>query len=257
MVKRVILTLVDGLRADAAASLVDGGWEWARREGSSTLEGRSVWPSITLPCHMSLFHSVPPERHNTLVNTWVPMARPVPGLLEVLAGAGIEGALFYTWEPLRDIGRPMSSSLSVYISGAKDPVRADLEIWRAFRNFPPHPFTFLYFGSVDEIGHREGWMSPAYLEAARRLDTLLAELLAGRTPEELIILVSDHGGEGRSHGTINPSDMTIPLAIVGPGFSAGGQLPPASLLDLAPTVLRAFGLKIPEVWEGRPLQEAR
>ncbi len=55
---------------------------------------QTVTPSVTLPCHMSLFHSVTPQRHGTTTNTYAPQVRPVRGLCEVLAAAGKRCAFF-------------------------------------------------------------------------------------------------------------------------------------------------------------------
>ena len=81
---KVLLILSDGMRPDgldahpAAARLM--------REGSYTLRARTVMPSVTLPCHMSLFHSVDPGRHGILTNTYVPQVRPVTGCLLYTSG---------------------------------------------------------------------------------------------------------------------------------------------------------------------------
>lgn len=70
------------------------------------MQAKTVFPSVTLPCHMSLFHSVVPQRHGILTNTFVPMARPVDGLIEKLHNAGKRCAFYYTWEQLRDLAKP-------------------------------------------------------------------------------------------------------------------------------------------------------
>lgn len=58
---KVLLILSDGMRPDG----LEGHPAVARlmREGSYSLRARTVMPSVTLPCHMSLFHSVDPGRH--------------------------------------------------------------------------------------------------------------------------------------------------------------------------------------------------
>lgn len=48
------------------------------QRGTYTLEGSSVNPSVTLPCHMSIFHSVTPERHGITTNTYAPMDYDLP-----------------------------------------------------------------------------------------------------------------------------------------------------------------------------------
>ena len=76
------------------------------KRGAYTLEGSSVNPSVTLPCHMSIFHSVTPDRHGITTNNYIPMVRPVNSLFEQLNNAGGSLAMYYGWEPLRDVSRP-------------------------------------------------------------------------------------------------------------------------------------------------------
>ena len=86
---KVLLILVDGMRPDSIAAC---GSEYAYNmlKGCryKDMQAKTVFPSVTLPCHMSLFHSVVPQRHGILTNTFVPMARPVDGLIEKLHNAG-------------------------------------------------------------------------------------------------------------------------------------------------------------------------
>ena len=74
--KKVILILSDGFRPDALTSCGNPYGRELLEKGSYSLEARTVCPSVTLPCHMSLFHSVPPQRHGILTNTYVPQVRP-------------------------------------------------------------------------------------------------------------------------------------------------------------------------------------
>ena len=66
--KKVILISIDGMRADGLQQCGNPYLEELKKMASYTFCARTVFPSITLPCHMSLFHSVPPERHGTTNN---------------------------------------------------------------------------------------------------------------------------------------------------------------------------------------------
>ena len=106
--EKVILISIDGMRPDGFSAC---GHPFARemtRLGSFTLKGQTVYPSVTLPCHMSMFHSVPPERHGIVTNDYIPMVRPLNGLFEQIKNAGGVSAMYYGWEPLRDVARPGS-----------------------------------------------------------------------------------------------------------------------------------------------------
>ena len=88
MNRRVLLILADGFRPEALSACGHPFAEKLLDMGSFCLNAATVYPSVTLPCHMSLFHSVSPDRHGILTNTYVPLARPVSGLCEQLAAAG-------------------------------------------------------------------------------------------------------------------------------------------------------------------------
>ncbi len=77
MENKVLLILVDGMRSDSLAACGHPYIPRLQRECTSTLQARSMMPSVTLPCHMSLFHSVPPARHGVTTNLYVPQVRPV------------------------------------------------------------------------------------------------------------------------------------------------------------------------------------
>ena len=68
MSQKCILILVDGMRPDAMALCGHPFYPEFLERGAVELSGRSVMPSVTLPCHVSLFHSVPPQRHGTVTN---------------------------------------------------------------------------------------------------------------------------------------------------------------------------------------------
>ena len=108
MKEKVILILVDGMRPDALSACGNPFTEEFLENSAYTLEGRTIMPSVTLPCHMSLFHSVVPQRHGILSNTYVPQVRPIDGLFEQIKKAGGVSGSFYNWEELRDLSRPGS-----------------------------------------------------------------------------------------------------------------------------------------------------
>ena len=118
MNRKVLLILADGLRPDALAACGHPYGTLLPSLGSYSLEAETVYPSVTLPCHMSLFHSVDPGRHGILTNTYVPQVRPVNGLCEQLSAAGKTCAFFYNWEELRDLSRPSSLAYSFFASGS-------------------------------------------------------------------------------------------------------------------------------------------
>lgn len=250
---KVLLILVDGMRPDSISGVPEA--QELIKASACAMDAVTVMPSVTLPCHMSLFHSVGPERHGTTTNTYAPQVRPVNGLCEVLSGAGKSCAFFYNWEQLRDLSRPGSLKYSCFCGGQLDFAKSNAMVAQsAVRRLQEDPvdFAFVYLGNVDEVGHRYGWMGPEYMDAVADSWKEIAGLTAA-LPDYTVIVTADHGGHERSHGTPMPEDMTIPIIIKGPDFAPGSRLENAGITDIAPTVAKLLGAAPDRDWEGRSL----
>jgi len=252
---KIILFLVDGMRPDGIEEI-----EIAQKiigESTYTMNGETVFPSVTLPCHMSLFHSVVPERHGVTTNVYVPQVRPVNGLFEVLKQNGKKCASFYSWEELRDVSRPGSPAISCLFSGKSFGYETASQLLtdsliQSVRSFDLD-FCFLYFGDPDEKGHKYGWMSSEYHRAVQLSWNCIDKVIRELGDEYTYMITADHGGHERSHGTMMPEDMKIPIILRGKDWKAGAELKKAGILDLAPTVTKLFGIDADEDWEGIPL----
>lgn len=254
--KRVLLILADGMRPDSLEACGNPVVKKILKHSVYTLEGTTVMPSVTLPCHMSLFHSVTPERHGILTNTYVPQVRPVRGLCEVLKAAGKHNAFFYNWEELKDLSRPDSMTFATFVSGhtyGYEIANARLvDAAIPYLKEPDAHFTFLYFGWPDAAGHGFGWMGEEYLHSVSMTWDSMDRVISTLNEDDLVIITADHGGHGRSHGADIPEDMTIPILFYNPKFTER-KLEKASILDIAPTVTSVLGVAADPDWEGTPL----
>lgn len=265
-VERALLIVIDGLRPDALLQGHTPRMDALIASGACSLQAQTVMPSVTLPTHMTLFHSVPTEKHGVITNTYQPFAEPLPGLMQVARQNGLLTAAVYSWEPLRDLWRPGQVDLAYFINLYSSPMRDfDLEVARVSADLisTEHPqFTFIYLGMVDEIGHRTGWLSPDYMQSVERADAAVGLLLdrlqaEGLLESTLILIQADHGGHEHRHGEAIPADMTIPWILSGPGVRRGCQIvEPVSILDSAPTLAHLLGLPIPAEWQGQVVREA-
>src|SRR5262249_14885092 len=149
--------------------------------GAHTLRAQTVMPSVTLPCHTSMFRSVMPERHGITDNRWTPMARPVPSIFELVAQSGRPAASFYSWEPLRDLAMPETLDFSYFINYASNiELGIDDAVDQAAAPYLQRKrpaLIFVYLGVTDEVGHRHGWMSEPYLRAIEDADRAVAVVL--------------------------------------------------------------------------------
>jgi predicted AlkP superfamily pyrophosphatase or phosphodiesterase len=258
MAKKVVLFLVDGMRPDALAMADTPVMDRMRARGCYSLEAQTVMPSVTLPCHFSLFFSLPPLRHGILTNTFTPMARPVPGLIDVLHKDDLIAASFTNWEQLRDLSSPGALAVSLMMSNLHQPVGdADLELTRAaIQWLTSHTwdFCFIYLGQTDEVGHASGWMGADYLASVAAADRCMGMVLDVLGADVNVFVTADHGGHDRMHGTPEAEDMTIPVLAAGPEVPALGALAgEVSIMDIAPTIAKLMGSKAPRQWSGSPL----
>ena len=254
-IKRIVLVLSDGMRPDAFTACGSPFVQELLAHSVYTLKAQTVMPSVTLPCHMSLFHSVPPERHGTVTNVHVPQVRPVKGIIDVLRAAGKFSACYYDWEELRDLNQAGTLTHCYMVRGHhlgwETAARMDFEDFKRYAECPGLPdFTFFYMGIVDEIGHKYGWMGPEYMEATRFSMDIAGEIAALLPEDTLLVVTADHGGIGRSHGSDAPECMTIPLFFYHRGL-APQELEGASIMDIAPTVVPLLGVAPDPEWEGR------
>ncbi len=255
-----VLFVVDGLRPD--------GWQQAHTPvmdrlaaaGASTVAARTVMPSVSLPCHTSLFYGVAPDRHGITTNVWQPPARPTPNLCEVVHAGGRKVLMFFNWSELRDMAPPRFVDESHFFSLGAYHGDADTRVCAAaVERLRTHDFgfAFVYFGWLDLVGHAEGWMSDAYLECIAETDRALGRVIDVLPSDCLVVVTSDHGGHGKTHGTDDDQDMTIPLILAGPGVAGtpGGRTidAPVNIVDIAPTISQRLGLAAPEDWSGRAI----
>ncbi len=256
MENKVILISIDGMRPDGMQQCGNPYVKELEALCAYTYEGAAVEPSVTLPCHYSMAYSVPPARHGVTTNTYTPPVRPVLGLFEKIKAAGGVSAMFYGWEELRDIARPGSLNFSAYTHirarESTDTALTD-EALRLIESDRPD-FVFLYLGDTDvKGGHACSWMSEEYLRRVSIGIDNVKRVIDAFGEEYSVILMADHGGHGRGHGTSLPEDMTVPFFFFGRSFTPGPIARSVTLLDLAPTITSLMGIVPEEEWEGKSL----
>jgi arylsulfatase A-like enzyme len=103
-----------------------------------------------------------------------------------------------------------------------------------------------------------------YYGMIKRLDEAFGRLLdalksVGLSDQTILLFTSDHGCHFKTRNSeykrsCHESSIRIPTALIGPGFTGGGQIKElVSLVDLPPTLLDAAGLTVPEHFQGRSI----
>jgi predicted AlkP superfamily pyrophosphatase or phosphodiesterase len=245
----VILISIDGMRPDALGERTPTIQAMINR-GTYSLRAQTVMPCCTLPCHTTMLRGVPPERHGITDNTFHPLVRPVPSVFDVAAQQGLKTGFFYNWGPLRDLCDPESLTVGLYLHDAFRPEGDDRVTDAALRYLSEDPldFLFVYLGWTDECGHMHGWMSEEYLEAVAHADTCVARILIAH-PDAHYLVISDHGGHDRTHGTELPEDMTIPFILSGPGIDHRELPDGVTITDTASTLAKLLNIPAHREWQ--------
>jgi predicted AlkP superfamily pyrophosphatase or phosphodiesterase len=265
--QKVVLAVIDGLRPDAITPERMPTLHGLLRRGWQAAKANTIRPSVTVAALTSLATGVSPEKHG-LSSASLQSLGKVQGLKPLpleLRRLGVETSVVTT--QLSGSARWLTGAL-LRLGGVTRLVPAppapgiliEVALRHMERNSNPE-LVVVYLNDADVAGHAWGWMSPAYLQAAKAIDRALVpfERLL-EDPDTLVVLTADHGGGGvlpQDHDHPHPVNDSIPIGMLGgrvmPGLISSE---PARLLDIPPTVMHGFGGTAPAEYEGRVLHEA-
>jgi len=123
----------------------------------------------------------------------------------------------------------------------------------------------LHFDDVDDTGHESGFSpdNSAYLNSIVQTGKYTAEIIQRiRTREQffgeewMVVVVTDHGGSGTSHGDQDDVEATrYVFEIVRLPGSIRTEIPIAANVDIMPTILKYMNVPVESGWalDGSPL----
>ncbi len=231
------------------------------QKGAGTWNAQTIFPSSTLPSHISMLTGVAPAKHGVLWNEWVPengMVK-VPTVFGVAREKGFSTALFAGKPKFQHLNLPGTlNTFSIPSYNAKKLV----EVAAKYIEVAKPNLCFIHFADSDGAGHKHGWGSPeqmqAFADEDQALDTLRKAIeRAGIAGDSVVILTADHGGHDKTHGSASPDDMTIPWIAWGAGVKPGHTITSAvTTYDTAATALWLLDVPVPEGWDGKPVTDA-
>ena len=264
-VRHVVVVSIDGLRADAIEAAGARNLQRMMREGAYTLEAQTISPSKTLPSHTSMLTGVSPAKHGITWNSdrTDDVGRvKVPTIFDLADSTGLGVAAFFGKAKFHHL---MGGSRSDFRASA--PVGAEVllaprmveDVERYLKYRRPH-LLFVHIADPDIAGHSIGWMSYPYRAAVRRADAAVGRILRAaraRYGDDMVLIVTaDHGGHGRTHGTDETVDKTIPWIAWGKGIVPGRISREVDTYDTAATVLWLLGIPRPDFWDGHAVTPA-
>jgi len=251
--RRVVILGLDGAMGPAVREADTPNIDAVAAAGVVTYTARTVVPSASFEAWGAMFHGVGPDKHRIDGDHPCGEDVPWPSFAKVLHEQRPTAtcASFSCWEPINS--RILEPSCPCERVSLPDP-QLVAAATQYIRRTPPH-LLFMQLDFIDGAGHREGYGTRAYLEQITATDRLVGDVLsavreAGVWEDTLIILLSDHGGEGTSHGSDHPDCLTTFWAASGPGVTAGEELKASvHIADTAPVVARFLGLDAPAGWD--------
>ncbi|HZO87526.1 MAG TPA: alkaline phosphatase family protein [Chthonomonadaceae bacterium] len=232
-----------------------------RKQGAGTWSAQTIFPSITLPSHISMLTGVGPTKHKVLWNDWEPERGviKVPTIFQLAKQKGLRTAMFVGKEKFAHLFIP--GTLDAFAMPAYN-ARIVAALAARYIEVQKPNLCFIHFADSDGAGHQYGWGSPEQKQAFAEEDAALTEIKraidkAGIADSSVIILSADHGGHEKTHGSLSPEDMTIPWIVWGAGVRHDYAIAvPVTTYDTAATALWLLDVPIPADWDGKPVTSA-
>lgn len=116
----------------------------------------------------------------------------------------------------------------------------------------------LHFDDVDYVVHQSGFSpgNPAYINAIQRVEGYISEIMDAIESREqtygeewMVVIVTDHGGEGTSHGGQDDVEVTrYVFEVVRIPGATRTDIPVAANVDIMPTILKYMDVAVAPAW---------
>lgn len=173
-----------------------------------------------------------------------------------------------SWPPISEVivsnadVNHLSPHDDLYVPGDRESAKLAVDMLRG-----ANPVAmFVYFGQVDEHGHKYGFAPnvPEYIAAIERVDEHIGTVVKAlknrkHYAEEnwLVLVSSDHGGLGKDHGGGHdkPEILNSFVIVSGKAAKRGTIQEQTYIVDVPVTALTHLGVELDSKWEldGRPI----
>lgn len=272
---RVILFGVDGLNTKDLQATDTPNIDSLMARGSWTMNAQAVLPTSSSPNWAAMIMGAPPELTRVFANGWHRKQEYVPNPtcdsfpkffptifyeLHRQHPKSRIGAIhqWFSWKSLI-VNRHVTKRAMTFVSP-----EYTMRVAKRYFTLRKPEFMFIHLDHCDHAGHSYGHGSPEYIEAVKKTDQLLGELIAklkkaGLYETTYILLTSDHGGIGHGHGGDTPEEVNIPWILAGPGVKQGHHINQVNTVvntfDTAPTIAKILGIQANSCWTGKVIDE--
>jgi hypothetical protein len=226
-IRKAIVVSIDGLRPDLLLLARTPNIRQLIARGAYSMWARTTPNAITLPSHVSMMTGVSPRRHEIEWNRELPLKEPiyprVPTLFEAAKRHGYTTALAAGKEKFDLFDRPgVLDWKHIPHTATSETATVIGPAVQIIREHQPDVM-MVHLPSVDNVGHLIGWATPKQMQAIEDADAAVGQIVkamddAQMSGSTLLIITSDHGGAGRTHGPDDFRARYIPWIAVGPGI---------------------------------------
>jgi len=262
---------IDGLGAHGIGMAKTPNLDELMKNGASSLETRTVMPSVSGPAWSSMITGTSVERHGIWKNGWKvdnkilePVFKGEHNMFPTIFGEirkhnpkALIGAVYH-WKDFGNFIEKGVCDVSIPCDSEDEATRKACDYLAEKK---PH-FLFVQLDNVDHGGHSGGYRSEEYVKSIEKADSLVGIFMetlrnAKLVDETVVFILADHGGFEKGHGGCTPDEMIVPMIISGKGVKKGYTInSPTFTYDLAPTVAWLFGFQLNEWTTGEPVKEA-
>lgn len=270
-IKHVIIIGIDGMSVQGFLEAETPCMDSLLQNGAYNYKVRSVLPSVSTPNWNAMLCGAGPEITGVIDNSWergIDNFPPVavlennvsPNIFSVIRQQKPDAEIgcFNQWAYFKTLLDVESMSRFETCETALD----DAQKTASYIQDKKPDFVFVHVDDVDAAGHESGWMSAEYIKAIHEVDgdvriIVNAVKKAGISDHTMIMVVADHGGIFFRHGKNTYEELTTPIIYSGCGIKKGYQIKQQIYkYDVAADVAFALGLKMPQIWTGRPVKAA-
>lgn len=238
-VRKVLIIGIDGCRGDALKMADAPNIHGLISNAIYSFDAVTRAPTISGPGWSSMLTGVWSDKHQVLNNDFsTANYTNYPSLYKFLKiqKPGIQSVSICAWSP---INQYLAVDAAIRINGANDAAVKDSSVAR-LRNSNPD-ILFIHFDDVDAAGHNYGYdpMEPRYMNAIHKTDAYAGEILTALRSRKdfekedwLVVVSTDHGGRGTSHGGDSFTEKNIFAIFHNKTFSSKEILPDPDALKV-------------------------
>ena len=215
--KRVLIIGIDGVRSDALQSANTPNIDQLLAKSNYSYNALNDDITVSGPGWSAMLCGVWSDKHGVTNNGFSGSNYgQYPHIFKRIedANPALNTVSISQWHP---INNNILQGNADFIHNASSEVDVTIQAVDQLNNFDPHAM-FLHYDEVDYAGHGSGF-SPSnqtYLQAIESVDRQVGEVIRALTSRStydqenwLILLSTDHGGLGSSHGGSSPEEETI------------------------------------------------